>query len=202
MPWGTAWATSWEMSWVSIAANLNLLHNPRLRQCERWWRNSEKCSTIPFNSILNNTCRIPSWWKQTGNTAESLFDRKQWKPKSSIWPIQNGTAAEQKSLITSSTPYDQTSNPTHTYSRTEIPIKSNILWAFSPCATITRTQRRDRYRWPILSSGFETYGETQNPVWETSRPSRNKCKRCMAKRTTNSTRQWSVLLTSSKERMN
>jgi len=157
---------------------------------------------MPYNRILNYVGKTPSWWKPTGNTAESLFDQTQRKQKSSLRPIQNRTAAEQWSLIPSSTRYNLTSNPTRTHSCVAIPIQSNMQGAFSVHGTINRTRHRDRHRWPIRLSGFETYGETQIPVWKTSRRSQKKCKRCIATRNENSLRQWNVWQTSSKERMN
>jgi len=89
-------------------------------------------------------------------------------------------------MITSSTRYDLTSNPTWTSSRTEIPTKSNMQHAFSAHGTIPGTQHRGRHRWPFWWSGFETYRETQIPVWMTLRPSQKKCKICIATRTENS----------------
>jgi len=157
---------------------------------------------MPFNRIGNYACKMLNWWRPTRNTVESLFNQKQHKQKSSIWPIHNGAAAEQKSLITSSTCCDLTCNPTHTYFRTEIPSKSNMQRAFSAHGTITCTQHRDKHRWPIRWSGFETCGETQTSVWKTSRPSWKKSKRYMATRRENSMWQWSVWSISIKERMN
>jgi len=68
--------------------------------------------------------------------------------------------------------------------------------------TFTQTQHRERHRWPIEWSGFDTSRESQIHVWKTWWPSRKECKRCMGTRTDTSMWESSVWPSSSKKQMN